>query len=161
MQLEALSAWLRFLTSADGFAEFGEWSVFIHSFSDDAASLVFEKYDYTGTNSARPQTTKYIVAPPEEENSLFCILEFLKENNYSLKQINSALLGMAVVNDADFDYGILGNFRILVMNLGFQRASLPLASPCHRPPCLGFGTAAHRPPNELQGQPVLPSLAKN
>lgn len=118
MQLETLSSWLKFLTSDDGFAKFGEWSVFIHSFSDDAASLVFERYDYKGTNPERPRTTKYIVAPPEGENALFAILKFLNENHYSFNKTTIALMNMPVINETDFDYGILGNFRIIVMNLG-------------------------------------------
>jgi hypothetical protein len=87
MQLETLSAWLRFLTSDDGFVEFQDWSVFIHSFSDEAASLVFEKYDPPAPNATRPRTTKYIVAPSETENALFSILIFLKENNCSFKKL--------------------------------------------------------------------------
>lgn len=119
VQLESLAEWLRFLTNEQGAGESDDRRVFIHSFSDDAATLVFEKYEAIGT--AAPKVTKYIVGCSGNENRLYAIIQFLAENSFSCNKIWQALESMPIRRGDEADDGTLGSFNVLIMKLGGEQ----------------------------------------
>ncbi|WP_338844604.1 hypothetical protein V8J88_13250 [Massilia sp. W12] len=112
--LSTISDWLTFLPSVDGELEHGEWIIRIHSFSDDKASLVFEKEFYE-SNKHAPGLTKYILTTPAGKNHLLHILHFLESNEFNLQKILSSLEGMEFDEVDEVCLGKYGDYQFMAM----------------------------------------------
>lgn len=117
MQLNTLSNWLRFFVEEDSSFEFKEWTIRMHSFSDDKASLVFEKFEEKSP-SHPPLLTKYIIGTDQHPTKLMACILFLAEQDFDLEKILSSLENMSLEESDSVSIGHLGNFNIAVMKFG-------------------------------------------